>query len=363
MPAGLHVTHVIRSLEIGGMERLVHELVRHRPDSTSVICLDRKGHFAEQLEAAGYEVRVVGMHGGLVQHLWRLQREIARLGPDVVHCHNLLAMTHAGLLRSARCIPRLIATKHGSVVPTLGRSRHVSRWIAQRTRMVAVSHEVERIIRHWCRRTRFPVPVVPNGISAGAFSQARHRQRVRETLGYEPEHCVLGIVARLAAEKDHSTLLKAFQKLQPEHPQSRLAIIGDGPLRTDLEREATELGIADGVSFLGERHDVAELLSGLDVFVLSSRTEGLPMTILEAMSAGLPIVSTDVGGISTAVEDGRTGCLVPAGSPPALAVSLKNLIGDPETRRQMGQAGLRKLEQEFNIARTADRYEEIYHSI
>ncbi len=104
MAAGLHVAHVIRSLEVGGMERLVHELVRHRQDGpTSVVCLERKGHFGEQLENAGIKVRVVGTDKGLGSRLWRMQREIARLQPDVLHCHNLLALIYAGLLSSARC--------------------------------------------------------------------------------------------------------------------------------------------------------------------------------------------------------------------------------------------------------------------
>ncbi len=359
MSAGLHVAHVIRSLEVGGMERLVHELVRHRREgTTSVICLDRPGHFGEQLERTGFPVRAVGLEGGRAGRLWRMRKVIADLHPDVLHCHNLQALTHAGLLSSARCAPRMLTTKHGSFVP--GPDRHLIRWIARRTRMVAVSREVERTISRWCRSMRFPVPVVPNGISIKAFSQACGREPARRRLGFGPEHFVVGIVARLAEEKDHRTLLDAFCRFHREWPSSRLAIIGDGPLRSDLEREADELGIASHVAFLGERHDVPELLSGLDAFALSSRTEGLPMTLLEAMAHRLPIVATDVGGVSMAVEEGVTGYLVAPGSPPALADRLLRLAADPRTSAAMGTAGRQKLEREFDITQTAARYEEIY---
>ncbi len=259
--------------------------------------------------------------------------------------------------------PRLLTTKHGGEIPRSGWGARVSRFLARRNRLVAVSEEVERIIHGWCKTTRFPVTVVPNGILAEAFSQPAHRQRVRARLGYGPEHCVLGIVARLAAEKDHHTLLRAFKELYAARPEARLAVIGDGPLRSPLEREAAELGIAECVSFLGERHDVPELLSGLDVFVLSSRTEGLPMTVLEAMAAGLPIVATRVGGVPAAVEDGVTGRLVEPASPPALAAALRQIIRHPEARRDMGRAGRGKLDREFSVSQTAARYEEIYHSL
>ena len=364
MSSQLHVMHVIRSLEIGGMERLVFELVQHRTQGTSsVLCLERQGHFGNQLREAGVPIRVVGTKGNLANRLWRMQGQIADLKPDVLHCHNLLALTHAGLLRSAKFAPRIVATKHGRSVPSTKGGGRVCRWLARRTRMVAVSLEIQQSLHQWCRSTRFPVSVIPNGITAEAFRGRSHREPVRRMLGCKPHNFVIGIVARLAEEKDHQTLLKAFQQLNQERPETRLVIIGDGPLREPLEQLAANGGTAPSIRFLGERHDIPHLLSGLDVFALSSRTEGLPMTVLEAMAAGLPIVASQVGGVPAAVENGVTGWLVPAGAPLALAQALKFVAQDKHAAHEMGQAGRKKLEREFSVSHTAARYEEVYHAV
>jgi glycosyltransferase involved in cell wall biosynthesis len=160
-------------------------------------------------------------------------------------------------------------------------------------------------------------------------------------------------VTRLKAPKDGVTLARALRKLEPG--AYRAAIVGDGPDRTAV---AAELG--DAGELLGERDDVAEQLARADVFVLSSRSEGLPMAILEAMAAGLPVVATAVGGIPELVADGETGLLVPPGDADALAEALRRLVADPELRRRLGDAARTRVEERFSLAATRRAHVELY---
>jgi glycosyltransferase involved in cell wall biosynthesis len=168
------------------------------------------------------------------------------------------------------------------------------------------------------------------------------------------------VVARLSPEKDIATLLGAVALAAREHPPLRLEIAGDGPLRAELEAEASALGIADRVTFLGEVGDVPALLWRASLLALSSRTEGIALTLLEAMARGLPVVATAVGGNPEVVEDGRTGLLVPPGDSQALARAIVELIGDPERALRMGRDGRLRVERAFDARRMVADYEALY---
>jgi glycosyltransferase involved in cell wall biosynthesis len=168
---------------------------------------------------------------------------------------------------------------------------------------------------------------------------------------------VITMVARFSPVKDHGLLLRAFTSL---HPSTRLRLVGDGPLRQSCERLARELGIYNRVEFLGNRDDVPTILAGSDVFVLASTFEMLPISVLEAMRAGLPIVATDVGGVSEAVVHGETGLLVPAGSATALAEALGQLAADRDLRLFLGRAGRRRFTEQFLYAQQEARTRSVY---
>ncbi|MGE5192782.1 MAG: GT4 family glycosyltransferase PelF, partial [Deltaproteobacteria bacterium] len=163
--------------------------------------------------------------------------------------------------------------------------------------------------------------------------------------------------------KDQRTLLRAMRLVVDEVSDFVLDIVGDGPDRPALESLCDELRLRGNVRFLGFRDDVHALLPQSDLFVLSSVTEGLPMTLLEAMAAGLPTVSTDVGGISELVAEGETGRLVPPQSPEALAAAILELVRDPERAARMGTAGRRRVAGEFDLRRVVARYEDLYQKL
>jgi glycosyltransferase involved in cell wall biosynthesis len=355
------VVHVVRSLEVGGLERLVCDLVLERGTShTSVVCTTRLGPLGEGLRAEGGEVHVLENADGGARALLEMRGFLRRRQPHVVHCHNMFAHLYGGLgARLAGRIP-VVLTKHGMVVPARGLSARMNRWLVKQTAVVGVSEPICELMRRWL--PRHEVRHIPNGVRLDGLPGVSVFDR-RPGGSPERQGYVFGMVCRLAPQKDFETLLGAFAEVVREEPKARLVIVGDGPVRREVSATVDRLGLTDHVALLGERQDVGDLLATFDAFVLSSHQEGVPMTILEAMAAGLPVIATAVGGVPSMVVDGLTGRLVPPGSPTTLRAAMSEAIRAPEQARQMGLAGRTRVEQEFDLRRVVARYEEVYLAV
>lgn len=366
------IAQVVRSLEVGGGEllaaRLAERLDRARFRSV-VFCLQEPGWLARELEARGVRVVVFGATGsgvkpGLVGRVWSALR---RERVAVAHCHNTMPLFYGGFAALApapgRSRPALLMTKHGQQIWFGRRQETISRFLLQRATVIAVSGDIhdELATRGWLpdRQLR----TILNGIDVERYRPGDGRGAVRDELGWSADEFVAGIVARLSPEKNHAALLRAFQQLLETVPQARLAVIGDGPLRAALEQDAAERRLGDRCRFLGERRDVARLLPALDAFVLSSTTEGTPLTLLEAMAAGLPAVTTRVGGMPEVVVPEETGLLVPPDDAAALAGALGRLAREPETRARMGRAGRRRVVADYSFERMTRDYERLYDEL
>ena len=201
--------------------------------------------------------------------------------------------------------------------------------------------------------------VIPNGIQLPPAPTTADRLRARKSLGVTESDFVVGIVARLGAEKAHEVLFEAIAACAASVPQVRLVVIGGGDRETELRDLARELGIDSRTTFLGIRRDVPDLLPGLDVACLSSVHEGMPITLIEAMAAGLPIVATDCGSVRDMVEDGEQGFVVPVGDVENFADRLQRLAHQEPLRAQMGKSGRARVENDFRIQDTARGYEEL----
>jgi glycosyltransferase involved in cell wall biosynthesis len=215
---------------------------------------------------------------------------------------------------------------------------------------------------------RAKVTHIANGIDTTAFRVARDRPIARPLLGdfAPPGTRVVVNVARLDKVKDHAGLIAAFKLLQRDDVPAtdcRLVIAGEGPLRGALERQIAELDLTRVVRLLGDRGDIAELLAESDVFALSSIAEGMPVTLLEAMAAGLPVAATDVGDVASVVADGVTGTLVPAHDPPALAAALGSYLADENRRRAHGDAARTRAMERFGLGAMVSAYVSLYDEL
>jgi sugar transferase (PEP-CTERM/EpsH1 system associated) len=352
----LRVTHVVTTLAIGGLEKVVLDLVRGRTQpafDARVLCLDSGGVLQRDFAAAGVPVEVVGIRGSVPQRIWRLARRLRVLRPDVLHTHNPQAHLHGAWAAKLARVPVVIHTRHGQDRvdrPALAvLSRVATAWTA---RFVAVSEASAGMSRELEGVPPSKLLVIHNGIDLERFparGTAPAASRSRAVT-----------VGRLDPVKDHASMLRAVRIVGDRIPDFRLDIVGDGPCRTELEELRTALGLNDRVRFLGYHADVAPFLSGADLFVLSSVSEGISIALLEAMASGLPAVATDVGGNREVILDGRTGHLTPAGSAEALADAIVRIASDPDAMERMGRASRRRVEEEFNLRQVVTRYEELY---
>lgn len=368
MTAMAPLVHVVETLERGGLERMVIDLARAQHAegrAVQVACLYQPGALADELQQAGVPVTACHKRGGLdVAALRRLRAVLASARGGVVHTHNANAHYHAVVAAIGLSITRLVNTRHG-----MGQADPGSRaeWLYRRSmlRTDAVAAVCE------AARTRFEAQgvqprtrlvAIPNGIHVERFqlADAPHRHALRADLGLPDALPVVGSVGRLNPVKDQALMLDAVARLRARGIDVALVLAGDGPLRDALAAQVARLGLGDRVRLLGDRGDVPALLRGLDVFALSSRSEGYSMALLEACAAGLPIVATDVGGNREIVFDGRNGRLVAAGDVEAFADAVAGLVAEPTLATEMGHAARAWALRDATVATMAERYHALY---
>lgn len=240
-----------------------------------------------------------------------------------------------------------------------------NRWLAgQADHIVAVSRTAARDYRATYaiapeRITTIPIGTrIPHRIDRDAA-----RRRLAEILGRTPEGPILLHAGSFTPEKDHAALVEAFAEVAQAHPRAHLVLAGDGPLRPATTARVQALGLGARVALPGVRDDLPKLLAGADLFVLSSRTEGIPGVLLEAAAHSVPVVATDVGSVSDIVLEGHTGTLVAPGDPRALAAAIRSSLDDPDCARAFGAAGRECVRRHFELGKVVDRFEDLYHRL
>jgi glycosyltransferase involved in cell wall biosynthesis len=349
----LRVVHVTLGLDVGGQEQLLVEMARHadpRRVSLLFVSLTGRGALADDIEACGWPVTALGAPPGLRPGLVaRLACLFRRTRPDIVHTHDDRPNIHGAPAARLAGVPVVIHTRHHQGAHLSGRQRLLVRLVSScDDRFVCISHDS----RTWaCRQGISPhrLRVLHNGIDLMRFAY-----RGPDPTGYAV------LVARLSPEKGIDVLLQAMSRMVPNQADFRVQIAGDGPGRATLEQQARQLGVDGHVRFLGTVRDVPELLAGARLFVLPSRTEGISLTLLEAMARGLPVVATNVGGNPEVVANGETGLLVPPDHPQELAQAIGQLWNSPDLGARMGERGRQRVCEQFDIKKMVAEYEALY---
>ena len=286
--------------------------------------------------------------------LWQL---ILREKIDVIetftHDSNMLALPIAWLAR----VPVRIATHHG-VIEGLPRWRErLHAWMVNHNiahKLVAVSERTYQIaLLEGVQAER--ISVIQNGIQPMPF-EAEHRLEVRKDAGIGADDPFLLSVGRLVHVKAHEVLVSAMPAVLKEFPNAKVGICGDGVLRGDLEAQIKSLGLEAAVKLFGAQNNVAKFLSSADVFILPSRSEGLPIALLEAMSAGLPVIATKLEGLGEVVLDGVHGLFAPVDDPEALAEVILKLLRDPDLRARMGVSAKQRVNESYSLDRMGEQY-------
>jgi glycosyltransferase involved in cell wall biosynthesis len=328
-----------------------------------VCCLDDEGAWAHELRDIGVEVaalcRTPGFHPSLASKIASFAR---RRRATVLHCHQYSPFVY-GQLASVAMRTRTIYTEHGraSDAPPTPKQRAVNPIFGLLPSAIC---SVSQNLKEFMVRAGFPdrrIRVIYNGIRIGPVPGPLERTVAREWLGLGPSEFVIGTVGRLDAVKDIPTLVHAFARAADGIRAARLVVIGDGPDRPAIERAAEATGVRAAVHLTGYRDDVRAVLPALDVYANASITEGVSLTILEAMAAKIPVIATNVGGTPEVVKDGETGALVAPRDAGGLSHALRFLYATPATRVQWGNAGRERVERMFQLREMVDAYTSLYH--
>ncbi len=378
----VRVLHVVPELTSGGMERAMLRLIeRSRLHDTQVpggcglhhgICVLKRiaDDFADRCPpevptwVLGGDSRLGRFDG------WRkLRRVLGEFGPDVVHARSTGTWFDAGAAVLGRADVRLLLSFHGRTTleaPSL-RRRLVDRWTTGRANAVlTVSQDSAQMLR-----TRLGVPgdklcTIPNGVDTSQFYPAEAEAEILETrqrLRLHPSADVAVCVANLLPIKGLDLLIRAWRQIHMADPLAQLLLVGEGPLRSQLEQSVRESRCSNLVRFLGAREDVATLLRAADVFVLPSHYEGCSNATLEAMASGLPVVACDVGGMREIVTHNKTGWLVPSGQTELFGQTLLTLLLDRSLRNRAGAAGRDAAMKYFGIDTWVARHAALYRRL
>ena len=361
---GVTLGHLIETDGPGGAERLVADLIRTAADrgaqNVAFLPAGGEGWLTRELRLMGITVEHVPVDG-YRRTIDALEAGFRRHHVAVAHSHEF-EMAICGTLASRRTGAGHVITMHGGRFYAASWPRRLALRLAatHSGAMVAVCPEGADALRRdlWLPRRR--VLTVPNGVAAPDFS---HPAPLRADLGLSERDPLIVAVGNLYPVKGHRYLIEALSLLRERHPRAHVAIVGRGDLREALEALARSRGVADRVHLLGFRPDVGSVLAAADVFAMPSLSEGLPLALLEAMRAGLPIIASDVGGIRSVLANGEAGQLVAAGDPQDLATALDWILSQPGVAASLGARAEARAIEEYDFDHTAESYGSLYAAL
>jgi glycosyltransferase involved in cell wall biosynthesis len=369
MSAPIHILHLIDGLNVGGAEVLLRDLTAGLTERGYRVSVgySTPGPLVEALTANGLKLtrlpRLARIDPTLLLGMWQLMRSDP---PQIVHTHLFKSDFHGRLAARLAGVPVVVSTLHNADVWArrwpLGALYGATARFADR--LIAVSEEVRA---YHLAQTGLPaekVQVIENGVDLRRFyRQQAAGEKIRAELGISSTSILFGVIGRLKPQKDHLTFLQAAAEILRRLPSARFLVVGEGPLRAELEQRAAELGLLPALIFTGLRLDLPAVLAALDLLVISSRWEGLPVTLLEAMAAEKPVVATAVDGIRGVAVPEVTALLVPPAEPAALAEACLRLSADLELRNRLGWAGRERVMARYSLEAMIERTVSLYNDL
>lgn len=359
----LRCAFVITSMPVGGAETLLVNMMRRMDPAVirpEVICLKEAGPLGEQItgEFPVHSHMIGGKYDAAV--VWRLARLMSKQKLDVVITVGAGDKMFWGRLAAALArVPVIASALHSTGWPDgVGR---MNRWLTCITdAFIGVADSHGAFLRDFEKFPAEKINVIRNGVDCERFQPNRAaRPRLRAELGLTDDTPLIGIVAALRSEKNHGMLVRSAAKLRSRHPDAHWVIVGDGPERSSIEALAAELQIADRIHLLGTRYDTPDILSALDVFTLCSLNEASPVSILESLACGVPVVATHVGSVGETVLDDVTGLLIDSEDVDAMTDGVDRLLRDADLRSRLGKAGRQWVLKTGSLASMVDGYQSL----
>lgn len=369
-PIRPRLAYVVNSLNPGGTERLVVEMsLAFATDyDLQVLCLDEPGIWAHRLRERGIPVYCLWRQPALdIAIAFKLAQHFRRHRIDIIHAHQCTPWFYSALCRLIYSAPRLLLEEHGRFFPEVLNRKRV--WfnrlvVAPLThRCIAVSKDIRDRLERYEGLARSAISVVYNGVRREPALDSVTRAALRQTWGFTPENFVIGTVGRFDPIKNLPLLMKSIAVAAEKNPHVRGLLVGDGPVFAEMSVFIGHLGLTDRVRLAGFRNDVGQLVQCMDLFVLSSLSEGTSMALLEAMAGGVPVVVTAVGGNPEVVLKDQTGWVVPSESVGALATALLEAMDNPGKRQIFAHAGQQRFEEFFSFDSMVAAYRQVYRDL
>jgi glycosyltransferase involved in cell wall biosynthesis len=366
--APVKVAFVVHLMQVAGAEVLIRETIRRLKGriTPTIFCLDAVGRIGEEMIAEGVDLVCFGRKPG---RDWGVSRRMARAirerKIDIVHAHQYTPFFYSALAKPLCGFrPKVILTEHGRHYPdrVSPLRRAVNRLVLDRLAdsVTACCHFSAEGLTKTDGFAGARIEIIENGIEVANYTPPADKPLAKEDAGLEPDRRYLIHVARHHPVKDQPTLIRGFALAAPDLPGVDLLMVGDGPLRADLENLAVELRVPDRVKFLGIRTDIPELMRAADAFALTSLSEAASLTLLEAMASGLPAIVTAVGGNPEIVRHEREGLLFPRGNATECANAIRRLFRDTELATRLGTAGRDRAIERYQLSRTVEEYYNLY---
>jgi len=362
------ILHLHNTSSIGGAEQVILDLAAFtNPDLfKSYVGVFREGELVSELRKR--DIKFLWLKESTQVYDYKFLKNIIQIVKqnriDLIHSHTWGTDFYSYWASVILGIP-MITTVHNRYYIFEKWSRRFSYkvFISQIKKIVSVSKDIQSLLREELKLAPQKIKLIYNGIDTRKFEDKKDLEKIRKELNLSPDELILGYVGNLREVKDHHTLILSFNRISSLFPQAKLLIVGDGELKPNLVKLCVELGLENKVLFLGHREDVHSLLNLMDIFVLSSHSEGCSISILEAMASEKPVVATRVGGNPELILEGKTGFLVPSAEPEKLAEKIIFLLKDEKLRRKMGEEGKKRVKEKFSLEGMLKKYEELYSLI
>lgn len=349
----IRVVYLAHAFMVGGAEEMVLNLVRYLPErfEPAVVCIHEAGPIGEEIRQTGAPLSVLGLNPGLQRpfDVLRLRDFLHESAPTIVHTFLLTGSLYGRFAAMMANVPIVIGTEVNIYQNKRPWHAKAEKWLMRRSDAVVASAEsVRDFYLKQVSGDPSKVDVIYNAVDWQQLQTTMTPQELRHSVGVPLDVPVAGIIARLTEQKAHRVLFEALAH-NPALANLHLIVVGDGDLREELRGRVESLGIRRRVHFLGARRDLGNILAAIDVFVMPSFWEGLPLSLVLAMGAGLPVVATRVAGIPEVVEDGVSGFLVAPGDVTALGNALARVINDEGLRARVGEAARAFVRPRFGV--------------
>lgn len=370
----IRVCHLISGDLWAGAEVQAYTLMRAlrgTPGLALQAVVLNEGMLSEKLREIGLGVAVIDERRyGFMTIKSRLARKLSADEVDILHTHRYKENVLGGLVKDRCGIGGLVQTVHGIHEKLSGLKKLKMKFYMSMndqltrnrfSRVIAVSHEIESILNEKFGKDK--VATIHNAVDIDSIKPSRSAEDARRELGLRTEQPLIGSVGRLVPVKGYDVFLKSAKLILEKQPEVAFVIVGDGPLRKELEIMARDMGLESNVIFTGFREDVLDLVNALDLFLVTSHHEGIPMSVLEAMALGKAVVSTNVGGMSEIIEDGVSGMLVQADNPGEIASKCLMVVTDRALGGRLGENAVNRIEDEFSTSKLRDRMLRLYREV